>query len=59
MGYGTQALRAVEERASELGAASVELHVFGHNPAARALYEKVGYETMSVVMAKRLVGKKT
>jgi len=49
----------VEERAIELGAASVELHVFGHNPAARALYEKVGYETMSVVMAKRLVGKKT
>ena len=58
MGYGTQALRAVEERAIELGAASVELHVFGHNPAARALYEKVGYETMSVVMAKRLAGKR-
>lgn len=54
MGYGTQTLRAVEERAIGLGAASVELNVFGHNPAARALYEKVGYETTSVVMRRRL-----
>lgn len=54
MGYGTQALRAVEERAIELGAVNVELHVFGHNPAARSLYEKVGYETTSVVMRRRL-----
>ena len=53
-GYGTRALRAVEERATELGAQRVELHVFGHNPAARALYEKVGYETTSVVMRRRL-----
>ncbi len=53
-GYGTQALRTVEERATELGAERVELHVFGHNPAARALYEKAGYETTSVVMRRRL-----
>ncbi len=53
-GHGTQALRAVEKKATELGAESVELHVFGHNPAARALYEKVGYETTSVVMRRRL-----
>ncbi len=33
-GRGTQALRAVEERAAGLGAERVELHVFGHNPAA-------------------------
>lgn len=53
-GHATNALRAVEERATELGADSVELHVFGHNPAARALYDKVGYETTSVVMRRRL-----
>lgn len=53
-GHATRALRAVEERAAELGAESVELHVFGHNPDARALYEKVGYETTSVVMRRRL-----
>ena len=53
-GYGTQALRSVEERATELGAECVELHVFGHNPAALALYEKAGYEATSVVMRRRL-----
>lgn len=53
-GYGTQALRAVEERAAELGANSVGLHVFGHNPAALALYEKAGYETTSVVLRRGL-----
>ena len=53
-GHGTQALRAIEGRAAELGAESVELHVFGHNLAARALYEKAGYETTSVVMRRRL-----
>lgn len=53
-GHATQALRLVEEKASELGADSVELHVFGHNPAALALYEKLGYETTSIVMRRRL-----
>lgn len=53
-GHATLALRAVENRASELGAQSVELHVFGHNPAALALYEKLGYETTSIVMRRRL-----
>ena len=53
-GYATQALRAVEERADELGGDRVGLNVFGHNPGARALYESVGYETTSVNMVKRL-----
>ena len=53
-GHGTGALRAAEERAAELGADRVELHVFGHNPAARALYERLGYETTGVVMRRRL-----
>ena len=53
-GYGTQALRSVEKRAAELGAEKVELHVFGHNPGARALYERSGFATTSVVMSKRL-----
>lgn len=53
-GHGTQALRSVEKRAAELGAQKVELHVFGHNPGARALYERSGFATTSVVMSKRL-----
>lgn len=55
-GYATQTLQAVEQRAAELGAASVGLQVFGHNPGARALYEKAGYEISSALMAKRLDG---
>jgi RimJ/RimL family protein N-acetyltransferase len=56
-GHGTEALRSVEKRAAELGAQKVELHVFGHNPGARALYEKSGFATTSVVMSKRLDGR--
>lgn len=55
-GYATQALQAVEQRAAELRADSVGLQVFGHNPGARALYEKAGYEITSALMAKRLDG---
>ncbi len=53
-GYGASALGLLEEKARELGAGSVGLHVFGHNDAARALYEKTGYNTTSIVMSKRL-----
>jgi len=56
-GHGTEALRAVEKRAAELGAQKVELHVFGHNSGARALYERSGFATTSVVMSKRLDGR--
>jgi ribosomal protein S18 acetylase RimI-like enzyme len=45
-------LELVEARARELGAKSVELHVFGHNYVAQALYEKVGYNVTSITMAK-------
>ena len=53
-GYATEALQAVEQRAVVLGADSVGLQVFGHNPGARALYEKAGYEITSALMAKGL-----
>lgn len=53
-GHGTRALRAVERRAKELGAEKLELHVFGHNPGARALYERSGFTPTSIVMSKRL-----
>jgi len=47
----------VERRAAELGAQRMELHVFGHNPGARALYEASGYAPASIVMSKRLDGR--
>ena len=44
----------MEKRAAELGAQKVGLHVFGHNPGARALYEGSGFATTSFIMSKRL-----
>jgi ribosomal protein S18 acetylase RimI-like enzyme len=51
-GYASRTLELVEVRARALGAGSVELHVFGHNHGARALYEKMGYNETSITMAK-------
>jgi RimJ/RimL family protein N-acetyltransferase len=53
-GYASRTLELVEDRARALGAKSVELHVFGHNQGARALYEKVGYKETSITMAKQM-----
>jgi RimJ/RimL family protein N-acetyltransferase len=51
-GYASRTLELVEDRARELGAKRVELHVFGHNHGARGLYEKMGYRETSIAMAK-------
>lgn len=53
-GYGSQALSAVEAQARALGLDRIELHVFGHNPRALKLYEKVGYKITNINMAKKL-----
>ncbi|MSP14518.1 MAG: GNAT family N-acetyltransferase [Chloroflexi bacterium] len=53
-GYGAQALYALEEKVKELGINRICLHVFGHNHAARALYEKVGYAITNINMSKQI-----
>ncbi len=53
-GYGRAALRALDEKAREMGFSEIGLHVFGHNTAARALYEQAGYEVTNVNMSKKL-----
>lgn len=53
-GYGKRALEAAESKAKDLGADRIELHVFGHNAAARALYEGTGYTITSLTMSKGL-----
>jgi|SRR5579864_2030289 len=53
-GYGEQAMTLLEHEARRLGLDTIRLHVFGHNKAARPLYEKLGYETTNVLMAKHL-----
>lgn len=55
-GYGARTLELVEEKARELGAETVGLHVFGDNHTARRLYERAGFETTDVTMYKRLSG---
>jgi len=54
LGYGAHTLSLLEERASELGAGSIGLHVFEHNYAALTLYAKTGYNVTSIVMSKQL-----
>ena|SRR2546421_10352159 len=53
-GYAMQAMKKLEEEARRLGLESIGLHVFGHNTAARPLYEKLGYVATNINMSKRL-----
>ena len=53
-GIGAAALQAAEAKAKEMGLRRMGLHVFGHNLAARALYEKLGYVPVNINMEKTL-----
>ncbi len=53
-GYGQKTMQLAEREAKRLGATKMGLHVFGFNHAARALYEKLGYETTNINMSKTL-----
>ena len=53
-GFGRRALEALEAKLSELGVRSIGLNVFGYNHAARALYEKMGYQITGMGMVKQL-----
>lgn len=53
-GYATEALRALEETARELGADRIGLTVWSDNPNAIRLYSKLGYAPASTNMTKRL-----
>jgi ribosomal protein S18 acetylase RimI-like enzyme len=55
-GYAQAALGAVEAYASEHGCVGVQLHVFGANTGARALYQRAGYIETDVTMIKRVDG---
>jgi ribosomal protein S18 acetylase RimI-like enzyme len=53
-GVATALMRACEERARGWGAARIELIVYEVNEAARALYDRLGYETLSRRLSRRL-----
>ncbi len=54
LGLGQAAMHALDDTARSLGASSIGLHVFGHNPAALHVYEKAGYAVTDYKMAKTL-----
>jgi ribosomal protein S18 acetylase RimI-like enzyme len=53
-GFAAAAMKQLEVEAKRWGAETIRLHVFGHNAAARPLYEKLGYIPTNIVMAKTL-----
>ena len=53
-GYGRKVILTCEEAVKEKGATTIALHVFGHNKAARALYESLDYYPTSIQMKKDL-----
>lgn len=53
-GYAKQAFKAIEVLVSDLGLASIGLHVFGQNLAAQALYRQLGYGVTGINMLKKL-----
>lgn len=54
-GYGSQAFRAMEQKAREMGIGQISLHVFRDNHPARAMYEKLGYTGAATMMSKQIV----
>ena len=51
-GHGVRAFKALEEQALHRGLTGIALHVFGANTAARALYEKLGYQPTNISLFK-------
>ncbi len=54
VGYGRQTMTVMEKMLADEGIREVELHVFGHNAPARALYQKIGYLETDITMKKKL-----
>ena len=53
-GIAALAMQLLEKEARRLGLGNLALHVFGYNLAARALYQKLGYEITNINMSKPL-----
>ena len=53
-GYAEKAMLLLEDEARRMGLHTIRLHVFGHNAAARPLYEKLGYLPTNIMMAKKI-----
>lgn len=51
-GHAMRAFSALEEQVRSLGLSGIALHVFGRNTAARALYEKLGFQPTNITLFK-------
>ncbi len=54
MGLGHQTMGFLEKKLADEGIREIELHVFGHNTPARALYLKTGYLETDITMKKKI-----
>lgn len=53
-GVASEALRLLEDEARRFGLTRLALHVFAFNTAARALYDRLGYQVTNLNMAKSI-----
>ncbi|EUJ29978.1 Uncharacterized N-acetyltransferase YycN [Listeria grayi] len=53
-GYGSEAMTCLEQRAKQIGAVKLSLHVFAHNKQAVHVYEKAGFQYTDHTMAKNI-----
>ncbi len=53
-GIGTKALELIEDEARKHGLKKLGLHVFGHNTNAIRLYQRMGYDFISINMSKEI-----
>ena len=53
-GHGRRALELMERELQGLGVELVQLNVYAHNPGARSLYDRIGYEVTGVKMSKKI-----
>lgn len=53
-GYAQQTFQALEELVQAQGVSAIDLHVFGHNNPAIALYQKIGFQATNLLMSKTL-----
>ncbi|MFJ9290679.1 GNAT family N-acetyltransferase [Bacillus sp. 7705b] len=54
-GLAQLALRALDDKARQMGAERLALHVFAHNETAVHLYQKMGYIMTNIKMRRQLV----
>jgi ribosomal protein S18 acetylase RimI-like enzyme len=52
LGHATRAFMLLEQEVRQRGMSGVALHVFGHNPGAKNLYEKLGFRATNINMFK-------